>query len=179
MSSVLTRNGAVLVANGTAISYQGTEYVINATTPIYTSAFNLATVGLTVSDVVMDESTYFWIETTANVTISCGLDGNGDEDFNVTLPSGTKFTGIVDGTTQSGKTYKFSCVTSNTYGYFDAQDDDATTIGTGLGWFAENLDYSEPIGQTGDITNTNFALHIVKIYSSSSANLPRALGVSF
>lgn len=180
MSSVLVRNGSVLISNGSAISYQGTEYVINASSPVYSIEFDLATVGLTVSDVVMDESTYFWIETTADISFACWLDSNDDDDFYVTIPNGTKFIGTIYDTSSQGITYNFSCVTSATYGFIRAYDDSSTMIGMGLGWFTDGIDYAKPIGQTGDITDTHFALHVVKMDSSgSSANIPNASGVSF
>ena len=151
----------------------GTEYVITQTQHPFLGffGFDLTTAGLSSSDILLDGNTLMWIEATSSFTIYCWLDTDDDDDFAVTIPSGTKFT-CADVT---GNQYNTAAVfvgkTSSTYGFFamsaDTSDDFLVHQSYGdspaAGGFVRSLSYKAQNGVPPFTSNMcPLALHIVK-----------------
>ena len=151
----------------------GTEYVISKTVHPMISAygFDLTSAGLSTSDIAVDNNTLIWIEATSAFTIYCWLDSDDDNEFAVSIPSGTRFACADVKTSAYGVSAIFVGKTSSTYGFFsmtaDTSDDFLVFESWGddpsVGGFVRSLAYKAQNG-VPPFASGNFplALHIIK-----------------
>ena len=151
----------------------GTEYVISASQhPILnTSGFDLSSAGLTASDVAIDGNTLVWVEATSSFTMACWLDSDDDNEFSVTIPSGTKFAcaATTNGTYAVHATFVGN--TSSTYGFFNMSADKSDDFfihqsygdNPSEGGFVRSLSFKAQNGvPTFGFYSYPLALHIIK-----------------
>lgn len=153
-------------------------YTIQASShPILGNAgFDLSSAGLSAIDLALDGNTFWWIETTASVTIDCWLDSDDDDDFTITLPSGTKMMVAETATIGSSVNCYVMCHTSSTYGFVNisaAEEDDFASFTSygdtaSLGGFVRSIAYKAQNGCPHMSLGSSppFVLYIKKIITS-------------
>lgn len=153
-------------------------YTIQASShPILGNAgFDLSSAGLSAIDLALDGNTFWWIETTASVTIDCWLDSDDDDDFTITLPSGTKMMVAETDTRGSSVNCYVVCHTSSTYGFVNlsaAEEDDFASFTSygdtaSLGGFVRSIAYKAQNGCPHMYLGSSppFVLYIKKIIIS-------------
>ena len=152
----------------------GTEYTIPISNHqiMGNSGFDLTSVNLTANDLVLDGNTLFWIEFTQSTSFTCWLDPDDDNDFTVTLPSGTKLT-CADVTVRdySNDLY-FVGHTSSTYGFLLVNVDKSDDFGAFMAWgdnpsngsFVRSIAFKAQNGSP-NVANSSpqgLVLHIIK-----------------
>lgn len=167
-------NGVKLTGTGQGGGGGGTEYTIPLSNHPMTgsSGFDLTSVNLTADDLVLDGNTLFWIEFTQSNSFTCWLDPDDDDDFTVTLPSGTKLT-CADVTVNiySNDLY-FVGHTSSTYGFLLANVDKSDDFCAFMAWgdnpsngsFVRSIAYKAQSGSPNVATSSpqGLVLHIIK-----------------
>lgn len=151
----------------------GTEYIIaQSTHPILNmKGFDLTSVGLTASDILLDGNTLIWIEATTTFSITCWLDFDDDNDFSISIPVGTKFTCADVKDSTYSVSASFVGKTLNTYGFFNMSADKSDDFfiyesggdNAASGGFVRSLSYKAQNGVPAmSYHSVSFELHIVK-----------------
>lgn len=100
-----------------------TEYVCpSRASPGGESVFFLSDIGLSASDFLNDSHTIMWVEWTDDQFASVWLDSMDDDDFSITIPSGTK--AVCSSCSNGIATFAFCGLANNAYGFFTLEAED-------------------------------------------------------
>lgn len=150
------------------------EYVISPTSiPGGMYEYRLDDEDLTEDDFANTGKIKMWFEATSNITIPVWEDANDDDDFNVTIPSGTRFEccSIQNETYGQKANFVFCLGAGLAYGFFSAAYyslDNAVSISPGgnnpdYGCFVQTTGYSKKTGCPNLLNvSGSFELHILK-----------------
>lgn len=166
MSSNLTVEAAETGGGG------ATEYVLQPAPLPVGIGYDFVGSGLTASDFDRNSTTKMWLEATDTIQADVYLDSNDDDDFRITLPSGTIFECV---SCQDGQYYKtalfaFAAGSNAPYGFvevnYDKTDDAARIFAGGTnpssGSAVQMPGFSKQNGGINLIGELNLELHILK-----------------
>ena len=150
-----------------------TEHVLQAAyLPVGDHGWDFASAGLTASDFDRNSTTKMWLEATDTIQADVYLDEYDDDDFRITLPSGTIFECVSCQDGQSWKTalFAFAAGSNAPYGFvevdYDKTDDAARIYAGGTnpssGSAVQMPGFNKQNGGINLIGELKLELHILK-----------------
>ena len=145
-TEVANATGTTLEITSSGGGGGATEYVCPSRNVVgVEDCFYLSDIGLSASDFLNDSHTIMWVEWTSDEDyVTVWLDSDDDDEFCITIPSGTK--AVCSSCSNGIATFAFCGLANNAYGFFTLQAtdypydsiSDSTSSVTGLGGSADS-----------------------------------------